>query len=113
MPALTNSYLQTNLVSAVSGVAANTDPNLVNAWGIAFIGAGPWWVNSAGKGLSIIYQSNGSPLSDFTIPPPSTGGPSVPTGIVSNSTTDFQLTAGHPALFLFATALGTIAGSCP
>jgi len=34
--AQTNSYQQTNLVSDMAGVANNTDPDLVNPWGISF-----------------------------------------------------------------------------
>lgn len=102
----TGTYLQTNLVSDQTGVATHTDPRLVNAWGIAFVGTGPWWVNSAGKGLSLIYSATGASGGSFTIPPAA----SEPTGIVSNTTTDFQVVAGHPALFLFCTTQGTIAG---
>lgn len=36
-------YTQVNLVSNQPGQAANTDLNLVNAWGIAH-GTTPWWV---------------------------------------------------------------------
>jgi len=109
-----NSYAQTNLVSDVSGLAAHTDPNLVNGWGIAFLGPGPWWVNTAGTGLSVLYDGNGNPYPHsnqliVTIPPPAGGGPSVPTGIVSNSSADFQI-GGHASLFLFASARGTISG---
>jgi len=108
-------YVQTNLVSSVPGLAAHTDANLVNAWGTAFIGPGPWWVNAAGTGLSILYDPNGGPFPPtnpliVTIPPPAAGGPSVPTGIVSNTSSDFQIAQGKPALFLFASARGTISG---
>ncbi|PWU03147.1 MAG: TIGR03118 family protein [Terriglobia bacterium] len=121
-----NSYIQTNLVSDVSGLATHTDPNLINAWGIAFGGSGPWWVNAAETGLSLVYDGNGNPYPPnsplvVTIPPPAGGGPSVPTGIVFNSTSDFPLASardrsapagstGTPALFLFASARGTISG---
>jgi uncharacterized protein (TIGR03118 family) len=111
-------YVQTNLVSSVPGLAAHTDANLVNAWGTAFIGPGPWWVNAAGTGLSILYDPNGGPFPPtnpliVTIPPPAAGGPSVPTGIVSNTSSDFQIAQGKPALFLFASARGTISGWNP
>jgi len=47
--------------------------------------------------------------------PPSPGGnsPASPTGIVYNDTTNFALTAGQPALFLFDTEDGTISGWNP
>jgi len=105
-------YVQTNLVSDVPGLAAHTDPNLVNAWGITAGPTTPWWVNSAGRGLSLVYDANGNPFPianpiRVTIPPP---GGSVPTGIVFNGTTDFAIAPGRPANFLFASATGTISG---
>ena len=42
---------QENYVSDQPGVAEATDPELVNAWGLAFNPAGPAWVSSNGKGL--------------------------------------------------------------
>jgi uncharacterized protein (TIGR03118 family) len=108
-------YVQTNLVSDVIGLAAHTDPNLVNAWGIAASATSPWWVNSAGKGLSILYDGTGTPFPinsplKVAIPPL---GSSIPTGIVFNNTTDFPVDTGLPAAFLFSTINGTIAGWNP
>jgi hypothetical protein len=37
--------LQTNLVSDLPGVAAVTDPNLVNAWGVSESGGSPFWIS--------------------------------------------------------------------
>ena len=92
-----STYVQTNLVSNQSGVASHTDPNLVNAWGIAFGGTtGPWWVNTNGTGLSELFDGTGAPFPPtgqliVSIPPPSgSSGPSTPTGIVFSGTTDFQ-----------------------
>ncbi len=39
-------YKQKNLVSDKSGKAANTDGNLLNAWGIAFNPNGVVWVTN-------------------------------------------------------------------
>jgi uncharacterized protein (TIGR03118 family) len=108
-------YVQTNLVSGVIGLAAHTDPDLVNAWGIASSATSPWWVNSAGKGLSILYDGTGTPFPinsplKVAIPPL---GSSIPTGIVFNNTTDFPVDTGRPAAFLFSTINGTIAGWNP
>src|SRR5690348_18243538 len=47
--------LQTNLVSDLPGVAAVTDPNLVNAWGISESAGSPFWVSDNGTGLSTLY----------------------------------------------------------
>src|SRR5438105_1751103 len=51
-----NLYQQHNLVSDVAGVADHTDPNLVNAWGIAFNPTGPVWIADNGTGLSTLYN---------------------------------------------------------
>jgi uncharacterized protein (TIGR03118 family) len=92
-------------------MAAYRDITLVNPWGIAFGGTGPWWVNAAGSGLSSLYDGAGVPNSlKVTIPP--VGG-SVPTGIVFNNTPEFFLTPAARAVFLFASLTGTISGWNP
>ncbi len=107
-------YLQTNLVSDVAGMAATTDPNLVNPWGLARSATSPWWVADNGTGLSTLYNGNtGAPLSlVVTIPSPAgVTGPAAPTGTVFNGTaTDFLVGPNQPAHFLFATEEGTISG---
>jgi len=113
-PPSSNSYVQTNLVSDLAGVAATTDPNLINPWGIsASSGAmgSPMWVADNGNGLSTLYTGAGAVLSlVVTIPPPAGGmGPAAPTGTVFNTTTQF-LVNGNPAKFLFSTEDGTISG---
>ena len=111
-----NFYVQHNLVSDVPGMADRTDGNLVNAWGLDRSPTGPWWVNSNEKGLSIVYNGAGSafppanPLVVTIPPPPGGSAPSAPTGIVFNGSMDFQIGPALPALFLFATEDGTIAG---
>lgn len=103
--------LQTNLVSDIPGVAANTDANLANPWGIAFSPTGPFWVADNKTGKATVYNSSGTPQAlVVNIPSPTglTGG--APTGQVFNGTTDFKLPNGSPALFLFSTADGTIIG---
>ena len=119
-PIFAQTYNQTNLVADTSGVAAITDPNLVNAWGIvAGGGTGPFWINDNGTGLSTLYTGAGAVQSlVVTIPPPpgSSSSPSshaAPTGIVFNNTQSFTITANGlsgVATFLFATEDGTISG---
>ena len=41
-------YTQTNLVSDIPNLAANTDPNLVNPWGISSSPGSPFWVSDNG-----------------------------------------------------------------
>jgi uncharacterized protein (TIGR03118 family) len=125
-PVLTKAqhYTQTNLVSDQSGVAAVTDPNLVNPWGLtrspgttAKPGS-PWWVSDNNSGFSTLYTGAGAiiPINGtgtVTIPPPkgsSAGTLATPTGVVFNgSPTDFSITPGGPAAaFIFVTEDGTI-----
>ena len=74
---------QENYVSDQPGVAEATDPELVNAWGLAFNPAGPAWVSSNGKGLSPVYDSEGNRLLRVVIPTAKGGEPpSAPTGQV-------------------------------
>jgi uncharacterized protein (TIGR03118 family) len=109
-------FQQVNLVSDTSEFSPmRIDPNLVNAWGIAFASSpiGPPWVNANGTGLSNIFNvSTGADL----IPPvaiPSPGnlmGGGNPTGIIFNSSRGFRLPNGKPARFIFDTEDGFIAG---
>ena len=57
----TTQVIQTNLVSdeSTSG-AAHSDPNLVNAWGLAFNPAGPIWVSDNGTGKATVYDATGA-----------------------------------------------------
>ncbi len=52
-------FVQTNLASDVPGVAPVTDPNLVNAWGIAASSASPQWIGDNGTGTSVLYNGAG------------------------------------------------------
>ena len=109
-------YKQTNLVSDMEGVAAVTDPNLVNPWGLARSSTSPWWVSDNGTGLSTLYSGTGTPASlVVTIPPsdPTTGDTGTPTGVVFNGGKGFEIATGFPAVFIFATEDGTISGWNP
>jgi amicyanin len=110
------SFLQHNLVSDVPGLADQTDPNLVNPWGMASSATGPWWISNNHSGSTTVYNGSGQPFpaaSPLIVRiPASTGGnpPSTPTGEVFNSTSAFVLSGGQPATFLFASEDGTISG---
>jgi uncharacterized protein (TIGR03118 family) len=98
-------FIQTNLVSNIQGMAANTDPNLRNPWGISSAGTSPVWVSNQVTGNATLYNGAGTPQAlVVTIP----GGN--PTGQVFNSTGGFALSNGTNATFLFATLGGTITG---
>ena len=98
-------YTQTNLVSDIPGLAAHTDPNLVNPWGISFSPMSPFWVSDNGKGVATLYDSSGTPLPLVVSIPAPGGGRAAPTGQVFDG-----MGAFGNNLFLFATEDGTIAG---
>ena len=114
-------YRQTNLVSDIPGIARVTDPHLVNPWGLSHSPTSPWWVSDNGKGVSTLYQGDGTPFPVgsplvVTIPPPAGGTSSAPTGNVFNGTGDFVVSEGSasgPSRFIFATEDGTISGWNP
>ena len=113
-------YKQTNLISDLPGVAAVTDPHLLNPWGLAFFpGASPFWINENNAGFSALYFADavafpGLPMVIIPAPTSPVGG--TPTGIVAN----FFVGAGAflipnpaggnfgPSLFIFDAEDGTI-----
>ncbi len=96
-----NNYRVTILVSNETDEAPVVDPLLVNAWGIAASDTGPWWVADNGSGYSTVYNGDGDKL------PLEVKVPGAPTGTVHNGSTQFQMAAGTPATFLFASEDGT------
>src|ERR1700686_2520083 len=75
-------FLQTDLVSDVPGLAAQTDASLVNPWGLSSSSGSPWWVSDNGTGLATLYNGTGIKQGlVVTVPPPLGGTPSsAPTG---------------------------------
>ena len=107
-------YKQTNLVSNIPGMATVTDPNLVNPWGMSRSSGSPWWFPTMEPGLSTLYTGTGVPAAlVVTVPAADGSSTGTPTGQVFNGTSDFQLTTGNPARFIFATEDGTISGWNP
>jgi uncharacterized protein (TIGR03118 family) len=103
-------YIQNNLVSDIPGMAAQTDANLVNPWGLARSSSTPWWVGDNGTGVSTIYNGTTGAPSSTVITIPGSHGAAKPTGLVYNGTTSFELSSGNPATFIFVTEDGTISG---
>lgn len=106
-------YDQRNLAGNLTGLGFNTDPHLVNGWGLAFSPTGPLWVSDNGTGLTTIYSRFGVPLGNPITIPGANGGQGSPTGQVFNSSSSFVVKEGNnsgPATFLFATLDGTISG---
>src|SRR5207302_6492870 len=89
-----DNYSWQNLQSDIPGVAAHTDPNLVNPWGMAPNSSGTTiWVSNNGTGTSTLYKQDGTaqPLV-VTIPTSARNkGTANPTGIVFNSTPFFKV----------------------
>lgn len=110
-------FAQTNLVSNQPGLAANTNPNVVNPWGLAQTETSPLWVSDNGSGKSTVHTSTGASTGLVVNIPAPGGGAGAPTGAVTNpSTTDFAVSQGGKSgasRFLFATEDGTIAGWSP
>ena len=110
-PNLEANYEQVNLVGDDGANSpARIDPNLRNAWGIAFAPTGPAWVNAEVTGLSAIYNTQGADVRPpVAIPSPaSKEGGGHPTGIVFNKSSGFKLPNGNPARFIFVGDDGTI-----
>jgi uncharacterized protein (TIGR03118 family) len=126
--------LQTNLVSDLPGVAAVTDPNLVNPWGISESSGSPFWISDNNAGVSTLYSvpgANNTPVSInglvVSIPTPGNplGASGTPTGTVFNidggAAGGFKVSGvsktgtatSASAVFLFATEDGTIVGWNP
>ena len=110
-------YTRTDLVTGPS----NTNPNLVNAWGLTTLSGLFFWVSDNGSGKSTLYTGAGTPV-PLVVTIPSAAGFSVqgqPTGTVGNiaaASNAFTVTDGTTsgtALFLFATLDGTISGWAP
>ena len=116
--AFATSFEQTNLVSDLPGLAANQDPNLVNPWGMANNAGSPFWISDQGANVATLYNGAG-------VPQPPGGQPLVvstplgPTGVVANPDIlggAFPLInapTSPPAVFIFATLSGQIAGWNP
>ncbi len=114
-------YVQTNLVSDISGFATITDPELKNPWGSSSSSTSPIWISNQGTNSATLYTVTGStsvskvninPPSGFVGIPTTAAGPQGPTGQVNNiNTASFQITPGNSstsARFLFANLNGTI-----
>jgi uncharacterized protein (TIGR03118 family) len=121
----TTAYRQINLVSDQHGKAPLTDPDLVNAWGLAASPGtnahpgSPLWVADNGTDKATLYQgATATSVSKVGLTVSVTG--AAPTGQVFNTGTnpnDFTVTDANGvsgrALFIFDTENGTIDGWSP
>jgi uncharacterized protein (TIGR03118 family) len=101
------SYTVTPLVTN----AANSDPHLVNAWGLVAGPTTPWWVADNGTDLSTLYNTaTGTSATKLGL---EVSVPGAPTGAVFNGSSSFVVHSGAAsgaALFLFDTEDGHVLG---
>jgi uncharacterized protein (TIGR03118 family) len=92
----------TLLASDQPGVAAATDPGLINPWGLTASASSPFWLSVNGSGTSELYSGAGV-KQGLVVSIPGAG---TPTGVV------FSNVAGsfNGDTFLFTAEDGTIAG---
>jgi uncharacterized protein (TIGR03118 family) len=110
-----SAYRQTNLISDIPGLAPVLDPLLVNPWGMAVRSTSPFWVANNGTSTTQLIRGDVGGVPVTLNPSPQTvnipGG--LPTGVVGNTTSDFNITppgggTPAPALFIFASITGNI-----
>ena len=111
-------FHSTNLVSDIAdppgGAPEAIDPNLQNPWGISLSGTSPFWLANQGTGTSTLYsgdvtQPDGS-ISPIVVSSTVVHIPQI-TGTVANTdTTQFLLSNGNYAHFIFAGLDGSITG---
>ena len=96
-------FVQTNLVSSVSGLAAHTDPNLVDPWGMSFSATSPFWVSNQNSGTTTLYDGAGNLVEVGGNPsiniPGGASGTAGPTAQVNNGTTGFDVNGGPGPLY--------------
>src|ERR1044071_4219239 len=104
-------YRQTVLVSDLANVAAHTDTNLVNAWGLAIGAEGTLVVCATESSLAGFYRPDGRHVGDYIEVDED------PTGVAINPWGGaFRLTGGlaaRPSRLLFVTEEGKIMGWNP
>jgi uncharacterized protein (TIGR03118 family) len=114
-------FAQTNLVSDIPGLAAITEPELHNPWGISHNATSPFWISNQGTSTTNLFAvtagndvTKAAPLNtdgNIVIPPGGSGAVG-PTGQVANTnTSSFAVGNGGnnaSANFIFANLNGTI-----
>jgi uncharacterized protein (TIGR03118 family) len=121
LPAAAGPYVQTNLVSDISGLAALTEPELVNPWGLSHTPTSPIWTSNQHTNTANLFTISSSLTVTKAKPtgtdgniviPPGGAGAVGPTGqVASTSLTSFLVGNGgdgKPAHFIFANLNGSI-----
>jgi len=107
-PLFADSFVQTNLVSDIPGMANVTDPDLKNPWGMAFSATSPFWISNQGSANSTLYNGAGVKQALTVTVPPTSPPPTGPTGQVFAGLAGNFLLGGNPSSFIFSTLAGTI-----
>lgn len=113
-----DTYSWQNFQSDIHGVAAHTDSNLVNPWGMAASSGGTIWVSNNGTGTSTLYGQNGvanSLVVEVAKSRHNHDGAN-PTGVVFNATSFFVVMkdgVSGPSRFIFVGEDGSISGWNP
>jgi uncharacterized protein (TIGR03118 family) len=97
-------YVQTNLTSDVPGLAANTDPDLKNPWGMSYGTSTPFWISDQATNIATLYNGAGVKQGLVVTMPAGLG----PTGQVFVSGLGFSTGTGANSLFVFSTLSGQI-----
>ena len=104
-------YAQTNLVSDQAGMVQLHDPDLVNAWGLAFGPSTPAWVANNHSNNSTLYAGGIGMTPVMKVPPTVAIPGGAPTGAVFNGSSSFMIGKrmnSAPALFIFDSEAGRI-----
>jgi uncharacterized protein (TIGR03118 family) len=112
-PAGNTAFKITRLVSNQTGKAKNTDPNLVNAWGLSQAPGGPVWVSDNGTGLTTVYDE-GTGQNTGTVVTIPEGDPTGQVYVPSGSGFDVSENGKNGAsLFIFDSEAAIISGWSP
>src|SRR6516165_4633201 len=68
-------FVETNLVSDIPGLAAHTDPAVINPWGFTESPRGDFFVSNNGTGTAALFAADGTPLGAPVVIPPPAGSP--------------------------------------
>jgi len=117
-PSALAQYTVTNLVSNQNPIGAKPGRSGIGQrLGHHVMATSPFWVSDNGTGLSTLYNSLGQKQKlVVTVPPAGGTAPGTPTGVIGNTTGQFNITLNNKTaspLFIFATADGTIKGWNP
>jgi hypothetical protein len=84
-----DTYVQTDLVSDIAGLATIPDPNLRNPWGVSHNTASPFWVSNQVTNTATLYAvtsgTNVTVVPLVVTIPTTASGPQGPTGQVANT----------------------------